>query len=413
MALNIGASNLLQTIAEGICQESSEQLHMKKEFKNDITKILDEIVESDQFTNKIIKMSNMNQTSCQLHTTHAGDCDSFSETSRKLEKALNLCNVIINEVNYFKNKIKTGCIIFENQLQKHPQIININNQLKQHQSFLNSLNLTEEFNIFIKNSDYNPSPKNKSRENCMEPNDLNTYDKTNLKTNLKHPINQDINQSITNTNIEFSKTKQSNAKYKIVDVPQINPEQLLNELKAENLSIDFFNIETIYTVTGNHETYQNAIITISINSSKHLEKYPYLYINRKKKRAHEIIYIMQCTLCWSYDHSKSKCTSKKSCKNCSSDECIGNDCSKFCQQCHISQAPSNHRVGNHDCSTYKLKCNIQKYCSIQHQSLESKTLTISTINMNSTINDHQSNKDDVKEYDDVKESNQICNISNQ
>lgn len=75
---------------------------------------------------------------------------------------------------------------------------------------------------------------------------------SNSKSIPKDPTNKNKTRPTMNTNTISSDTKQTKVKYKIVNIPRSNPDILLEDLKAGNPSINFLDVENVYTVTDNN-----------------------------------------------------------------------------------------------------------------------------------------------------------------
>lgn len=418
MALN---EDLLQTIIEGQRMIVSEQQDIKNDHKNDIINILNKTVNSDKFMNKLANvMANrfnlhdrasttmqdltspaVEQISSLSNITHIDDYDSFSKISCDLEKAINLCNIITNEINYFKNQIRTGGITFnknpspkskgnhplkkgdENKNYKTANTINVksdetikksNHELNIIQSAnirspnlrssdtlaSNTINNTADL-LNIENSAANlPTAKaalsydkfiqNQDRlilipvENNQIVKVQKIRDKHNFSTvpiNRKMiicPSNPELRDDIKNLDVRTILVENLNIKFKIINVPNINIHDLFSELKNANPDINFAFIEKIYQVKGEHNTYYNANIYVNIKSSDYLKNYNKIYLFGSRLNIFEVVQLTQCTNCWSYDHTRTKCNNQAKCKKCDkqiNDHSLIN-CINFCEPCDIN-----------------------------------------------------------------------------
>lgn len=302
--------------------------------------------------------------------------DPIISLAYQLETSINTNLLISNELNDLKNKIQSGCLIYKHQLDQHPQIISMKNQIELYRRYVAKLDLTDDFNISCSLPvDAPPRPLNynnliqKKDKLVVIPTDITDKKLIDIiklkykfanhvhnKTNLICPNNSELSQLISDNDIHPIGLKDLNVKFKIIDIPKFNCDTLLEHIRKDNPKIQVINIEAIYPVNGNHQTYYNAIINVSITSSSYIEEYPFIYINNNKKRVSEYITFIQCNRCWSYNHAKKECTALQLCKKCSGEFCVGNNCENFCYQCYAIQKPADHMVGSFNCSTYKSNC---------------------------------------------------------
>lgn len=389
---------LIQTLAENVNMIDFQHKTLEKQVQQikenhalDKIKIIREFIESDLFKRKFIKKPIVD-TQLSIHplifppstNRHTDDHHPILSPQHQLSDIKNENVKLRDELNVLKHNIQTGCLVYKDSLHQHPMIIKLTTEIERYKTYIKSLKLA--INTANNNLD-NTDDDNLKREHL-----------NNEPVALPSVIMEDksiISLKSKTTCLSLGSSSDSNqlkAKYKIINIPKLDPKQLLEDLKTGNPSIEFLDIDKIYKVNGNHATYLNAIMNISSYTSNNLGKKFSIYINQKKKHVYEFTSIKQCTLCWSYDHTKTKCDSSKHCKNCSSDQCSGKGCLKFCRLCHLSREPYNHRVGSYECSTFKIRCNNQKTDPRQHGLSQHNSPNLSSSNLGPLIVDHKPNK---------------------
>lgn len=198
------------------------------------------------------------------------------------------------KVVIYERKIEVGELINIKDLENHPKFVALLKERNNLISIINGSTLKDNTPPTIsKKISYAEIIKNGIGKVAIT--NKNTLDLSNAVINKTNPgiriasifKKKSINGNSNGNTRPFDQ-------YKLINIKDVDIASLQEKLTEENFGHQV-KVSKVYTVTGDHSTYRNAIMIVDMNTAAKIEQYPYLYFNKKSLRVFEFFNLRQCT----------------------------------------------------------------------------------------------------------------------
>lgn len=261
-----------------------------------------------------------------------------------------------NMVVHYERKIKVGELINITDFEKHPKYVALLKERDDLVTIMNASNVQlNESSSLSNNISYADIIKTGIGKVAITHNrNLNLSKVIINKTNPGIRIQSICKKRIANTVHSVASSRsldQLKVQYKLINIDNTTIEHLQEKLNDEHRDYNM-QVNKIYKVSGDHKSYNNAIIIVNMNTAAKFEENPYLYYNNCRLRVFELFHLRQCTNCWEYSHYKSSCKNNARCKICGEKTHNSNqECLPKCKACYEKGFSYDHIASSYKCTT--------------------------------------------------------------
>lgn len=157
-------------------------------------------------------------------------------------------------------------------------------------------------------------------------------------------------------NIPIATLGSVTTKFKIIDIKMEDLAEVKIAVAAQNNFLDESSVTAVYQVKCSKDYYFNAELKCTLTQAKRIEEDPYIIVRDVRCKVFEAINPIMCSNCWSYGHTRPRCSALRICKKCSSAACVDdNHCKPKCHHYVLAGKRNDHQVTSHLCEIHNLK----------------------------------------------------------